>query len=142
MSQQQFSNHKRIHPFYHYFLLPLLLGGVVYSAIHFAGSIGGDYQLPLLLLLAFVLLFGAVALIRLYALKLQDRLIRQEENFRHHLLTGKPLDGRLRTGQIVALRFASDTEFPSLAQRAVEENLAPKQIKQSIQAWRADHRRI
>ncbi len=122
--------------------MPLSLGGVIYSAIHFGGSIGGDYQLPLLISLAFVLLFGAIALIRLYALKLQDRLIRQEENFRHHLLTGKPLDSRLRTGQIVALRFASDAEFPTLAQRAVEENLNPKQIKQSIQAWRADHRRI
>jgi hypothetical protein len=61
---------------------------------------------------------------------------------RHFVLTGKPLDSRLRLSQIIALRFASDLEFPALAQKAAEEGLSSKEIKQSIQNWRADYNRV
>jgi hypothetical protein len=44
--------------------------------------------------------------------------------------------------QIIALRFADDEEFVELTQKAVEENLSSKQIKQSIKNWRADHHRV
>ena len=142
MKPQSFKNHARLHPFYHYFLMPLSFGGIVYSAIQFFRATEGDSQIQFLVFLAFILLFGAIALIRIYSLKVQDRVIRQEENFRHFLLTGKPLDTKLRSGQIIALRFASDAEFVELAERAVSENLTPKQIKESIREWRADHRRV
>jgi hypothetical protein len=45
-------------------------------------------------------------------------------------------------GQIVALRFASDDEFVALAEKAATEGLSGKQIKQLIQNWKADYRRI
>jgi hypothetical protein len=76
-----------------------------------------------------------------FALRAQDRAIRAEENFRHYILTGKPLDSRLRMGQIIALRFASDAELPDLAKKAVEENMRSKEIKASIKNWRPDHHR-
>jgi hypothetical protein len=79
---------------------------------------------------------------RRFALVAQDRAIRAEENFRHYILTGKPLDSRLRMSQIIALRFASDDEFPLLAQKAVTENMSQKEIKQSIRNWRADLYRV
>jgi hypothetical protein len=79
---------------------------------------------------------------RAFALKAHDKAIRAEENFRHYILTGKPLDKELRMGQIIALRFAGDEEFPALAKRAVAEQLSSKQIKQAIQNWRADHNRV
>ncbi len=79
---------------------------------------------------------------RAFALKAQDRAIRAEENLRHFVLTGKLLDSRLSVSQIIALRFASDDEFVALAQRAVTENLSNKQIKESIQHWRADYYRV
>ena len=75
-------------------------------------------------------------------LKAQDRAIRAEENLRHYLLTGKPLDSSLKMGQIVALRFASDAELPQLAQRAVSEGMSPKQIKSDIKNWRGDYNRV
>ncbi|MDB5051556.1 MAG: hypothetical protein JWO30_4627 [Fibrobacteres bacterium] len=70
--------------------------------------------------------------------KVQDRAIRAEENFRHYLLTGKPLPDGLGKGQIVALRFASNEEFPELAARAVAEKLRGEAIKKSIKQWRPD----
>ena len=79
---------------------------------------------------------------RVFALKAQDRAIRAEENFRHHILTGKLLDPRLSVRQIVALRFASDAEFPALAARAAAENLPPKEIKLAVKDWRADEYRV
>jgi hypothetical protein len=95
-----------------------------------------------LMVLVFFILFNVAGLARMYALKAQDRAIRAEENFRHYLLSGKPLDSRLRMGQIIALRFASDAEFPQLAQRAANENLSQKQIKMEIKNWRGDHYRV
>jgi hypothetical protein len=79
---------------------------------------------------------------RIFALKAQDRAIRAEENFRHFILTGKPLPAGLRISQIIALRFASDSEFPTLAQKALNENLSNKQIKEHIVNWRADYYRV
>jgi hypothetical protein len=79
---------------------------------------------------------------RIYALKAQDRAIRAEENLRHFVLTGKLLDARLSIKQIVALRFASDAEFPALAATAADTNMAPDAIKQAIRNWRADLYRV
>jgi hypothetical protein len=78
---------------------------------------------------------------RAFALRAQDRAIRAEENFRHFILTGKPLNKQLRMGQIIALRFASDEEFPALAAKAIVEKLSNKKIKQAIQNWKPDYNR-
>ena len=75
---------------------------------------------------------------RTFALKAQDRAIRAEENLRHFAMTGKLLDSRLETLQIVALRFAADAEFVDLAKKSAEQGTAPKDIKQAIKNWRPD----
>ena len=142
MTQQNFQNHARMHPFFHYFIMPLSLIGLIAGVLHAFMSAGPDRIIHASIAIAFFLLLCLAGLTRIYALKVQDRVIRHEENFRHFLLTGKPLDAQLRSGQIIALRFASDAEFPTLATRAVNEKLSPKQIKESIQVWRADHRRV
>ncbi len=79
---------------------------------------------------------------RVFALKAQDRAIRVEENFRHYLLTGEPLDPRLTTRQVIGLRFAADDEFVTLAKSAAESGTSEKEIKQAIQNWRADDYRV
>jgi hypothetical protein len=142
MSTQNFSNHTRMHPFFHYFIMPLSLVGIAAGLLHTFLASGPDRIVHASIAVAFFLLFCVAGLTRIYSLKVQDRVIRSEENFRHYLLTGKPLPASLRMGQIVALRFASDAEFPELAQRAVSENLSSKQIKSSIQQWRADTYRV
>jgi hypothetical protein len=79
---------------------------------------------------------------REFALKAQDRAIRAEENLRHFSLTGKLLDSRLTTSQIIALRFASDTEFLILAERAANDSLKAEEIKKAIINWREDNHRV
>ncbi|MEY2586833.1 MAG: hypothetical protein RLY11_682, partial [Bacteroidota bacterium] len=90
----------------------------------------------------FVLLLLIGGMVRTYALKAQDRAIRAEESLRHFILTGKPFDSRLNIRQIIALRFASDEELPTLAKRAAEESMRSKQIKEEIKNWREDNYRI
>ncbi|MBH9967333.1 DUF6526 family protein [[Bacillus] enclensis] len=75
-------------------------------------------------------------------MQLQDRIIRNEENFRHYRLTGRDLDRRLSVKQVIALRFAPDEEFPGLAARTLDEDLSSKDIKKAVQNWRADHHRV
>lgn len=142
MPEQNFSNHSRMHPFYHYFILPLTLLGIAAGLLHTFMASGPDRFVHALIALAFFLLFCVAGLTRIYSLKVQDRVIRSEENFRHFLLTGKPLPQGIRLRQIIAIRFASDEELPGLVKRAVEEKLSPKDIKSAIKNWRADHNRI
>jgi hypothetical protein len=142
MQEQNFSNHARYHGLYHFFTAPLVLIGLIGSSINYSNSAPENAYSASLLMLVFFILLILGWLVRGYALKAQDRAIKAEENLRHFILTGKPLDSRLRTGQIVALRFASDDEFPALAAKAAAENMSGKSIKQSIQHWRADNNRI
>lgn len=142
MQNQNFSNHSRMHPFYHYFILPLALVGIAAGLLHTFMASGPDRFVHALIALAFFLLFCVAGLTRIYSLKVQDRVIRSEENFRHFLLTGKPLPQGMRLRQIIAIRFASDEEFPELVKRAVEEKLSAKDIKSAIKNWRADYYRI
>ena len=101
-----------------------------------------DRYAAALLILVAVIFFFFYWYARAFALRAQDRAIRAEERLRHYLLTGQPLDSRLGMSQIIALRFASDAEFPALAQRALNEKLSSKQIKQAVKEWRGDYNRV
>jgi len=142
MAEQQFSNHARMHPLYHYVTAPLVLVGLIGSIVNLVNAEPSNFYSASLIVLAFVILLFIGAMLRTYALKAQDRAIRAEESLRYFILTGKAIDTRLRMGQIVALRFASDDEFVALAEKAAAEGLSGKQIKQLIQHWRPDYRRI
>jgi hypothetical protein len=130
MTEQQFANHARMHPLYHYVTAPLVLVGLIGSVVNLVNAEPSNFYSASLIVLG------------TYALKAQDRAIRAEESLRYFILTGKAIDTRLRMGQIVALRFASDNEFVALAEKAATEGLSGKQIKQLIQNWKADYRRI
>ena len=141
MSEQNFKNHARFVPLYHYvagMLVILGFGGSIVNLFH--ADAHTHYSAALLVVVFFVLIL-LFWYARVFALKAQDRAIRAEENFRHYILTGKPLDSKLRMSQIIGLRFASDAEMPALAKKAVEENLSQKQIKQAVQNWKSDYDR-
>jgi uncharacterized protein YhhL (DUF1145 family) len=144
MPEQNFSNHRQFVPAFHYVLSPILLLtwiGAIVNLYHSFGNHDRLYSASLILVLTMsviVLMFLA----RIFALKAQDRAIRAEENLRHFALTGKLLDARLTIRQVVALRFASDAEFPELARRAAAGAMAPDDIKKAVANWRADTYRV
>ena len=95
--------------------------------------------LALLLLAASV--FLTVSLLRVFALRLQNRIIRLEMQVRLAGLGRGDVLARVTLPQLIALRFASDAELPALADRAHAEGLTPKQIKQAIRDWQGDYLR-
>ena len=93
-----------------------------------------------LVVLAGVVL-SALSLLRLFALRLQNRVIRLEMQVRLARL-GRERDlPRLALAQIVALRFASDAELPALIERAIAEKLPPDAIKRAVTDWQGDYLR-
>jgi hypothetical protein len=142
MKEQNFNNHAQMVPGFHYLTfggIIALLGG---SINYLLKSSPENIYLAALLVLTSIIFVLVAWYTRTFALKAQDRAIRAEENLRHYVLTGKLLPARLTVGQIVALRFAPDPEFPALAEKAASNNLSGKEIKQSIQNWKADFYRV
>jgi hypothetical protein len=142
MKKQTYSNHRRFYPLYHFITLPLLLMLLIGSIMNLVKSSDDNLYSASLLVLVSVLLMLTALFGRFFALKAQDRAIVAEEKFRHYLLTQKPLPEGLTIRQIIGLRFASDEEFPQLAQRAVKENLSEEQIKKEIKNWKGDYYRV
>ncbi len=142
MKEQNFNNHAQMVPGFHYLTfggIIALLGG---SINYFLKASAENKYLAALLVLASIIFILVAWYTRTFALKAQDRAIRAEENLRHYVLTGKLLPSSLTVGQVVALRFAPDAEFPALVEKAVANNLSGKEIKQSIQNWKADFYRV
>lgn len=140
MSSQNFNNHRRFHPIYHYFLPLILLAaliGVTVLVIREGLSLSS-----ILILLISVYITVSFFLMRSYPLKAQDRAIKAEENLRHYVKTGQLLDSRLSFAQIAALRFAGDAEFPELCQKAASQNLSSDDIKKAIKNWKGDNDRV
>ena len=142
MPTQNYANHTQIVRGFAAAML-ILLATVIGAGVNMYQSLGDHqrmYSASLILALSIVSLVGIIYC-RTFALKAQDRAIRVEENLRHFTMTGKLLDPRLNTLQIVALRFASDEEFLELARKSAEQGTVSKDIKQAIRHWRAVHYR-
>ena len=137
---QNFSNHKRNFPLFHFVASPLL-------AIYLVYTIYGLVRAPSLAsAMSVVLAAGIVALLfasRLMALTVQNRVIRLEMTLRLQrvLSPAAAADAlaRLPLGRLIALRFASDAELPQLIARVLSQELSTSaQVKQSIREWQPD----
>lgn len=139
---QSLANHARFDPLYHGFIVAVYLanlGVAIYEVVQHRN------------LATWWFLFLSIALIvpifklRLYPLKVQDRVIRLEERLRLQALAPAEWHAqiyRLTEAQLIALRFAADDEVVKLAKQALEDNLTPKQIKERVRSWRADEWRV
>ncbi len=144
METQNYANHTRTVPMFHMVLLPVIVLTLIGSFVNLYKSLDDHqrlYSASLIVVVSVCLLF-LFFFCRIFPLKAQDRAIRAEENLRHFALTGKLLDPRLTVRQVIGLRFASDEELVSLAQRAADEKLTGDQIKRSVKNWRADTYRV
>jgi hypothetical protein len=144
MKEQNFSNHRRYATGYHFVLSLLLILGLICSVINVARHPPnhGGHVTSVLVTLLYICCGLIFLFMRRFPMKAQDRAIRAEEGLRYFILTRKPLDSRLTTAQIAALRFAPDDELLPLADRAAAENLLPDEIKKAIKQWRPDHHRV
>jgi hypothetical protein len=142
MQEQSFKSHAKFVPAFHYFVVPVLLINVINSVIRAYHSFNYEHAFGVVLALA-LLTLAFVA--RTFALKVQDRVIRLEMRLRLRELLPADLQFRIldfRPGQLVAMRFASDAELPTLARKVLEENLTDQRsIKSQIQSWQPDHLR-
>ena len=140
--QQTLANHTRLHPPFHFVLVPLLLVFLIQAFIQLFRR---PNQLTASLAILSIAVLLTAFLARIYALKVQDRVIRLEEEVRMARLLPDDLLKRisqLTIGQFVALRFASDAELASLVQQALDESLTSRQIKQKVVNWRPDFHRV
>jgi hypothetical protein len=143
MAEQNFANHTKTFLPFHFFVLPVLLvnlGVQIYRLkvlwITFSGVFG--------VLLALALLVGFLSA-RMFALSVQDRVIRLEERLRYQRLLPTDLQPRIdefTVAQLVSLRFASDAELPALARKVLDDKMQErKAIKQLVKNWKPDYLR-
>jgi len=141
-SPQNYANHTRLDPLFHFFLLPVAGINVLVAIWNLIRNMSPGSGWWLVLAAAGVV---AVLKIRLYALKVQDRVIRLEERLRLSNLVADPLRERiadLTEAQLVAIRFACDAEAPALVEKALSGTMLPRDLKQAIVNWRADELRV
>jgi Family of unknown function (DUF6526) len=139
---QNFANHNRLDPLFHFFLLPIMITLWIVSVISLVRHPGWWNLWQLLLVTALAV---TAVKTRMYAVKVQDRVIRLEQRIRLAALLPESLRSqmiKLSEGQLIALRFAADEEVPALAQRALSENLSRADIKKSIKNWQPDNWRV
>jgi hypothetical protein len=140
---QNFQNHIRVVPPYHMFVFGVFLinfAYTIYRPVRYGFSWGS--------LVNFLLATGLIVLffyVRIFALTVQDRVIRLEMRMRlAELLPSelRPHIPEFTVAQLVALRFASDAELPALARKVLDEKLSDrKAIKQLVKDWQADYLR-
>src|SRR5881275_473372 len=140
--QQEYASHGRIDPGFHQFLVPVAALTIIVAVVNAFRHPGfNSAWLVLVSIAAGIALFK----MRLYALKVQDRVIRLEERLRLQQSLSEPLRSQvsdLTVGQLIALRFASDAELPSLAGRALTEKLSKDDLKKAVTSWRPDTFRV
>lgn len=142
-TEQNFSNHARYYPLFHFVVIPIFLLNFIFQAFRFYQEPGLDRGVWVVVCLGFILL-ALVA--RLMALKVQDRVIRLEERLRYRDLLPAELAEKASTQKvddIIALRFASDAELADFIEKNLQGGfLNSKEIKRAVQNWRSDYLRV
>ena len=140
---QNFDNHRKFVPGFHIVAFGLLAINLFYSLYVVVTALSVDSVIALFLAFAVIMV---MLYARLFALGAQDRVIRLEERLRLHELL--PPDQKhnldeLTTGQLIALRFASDGEVAALVTAVCAEGIEDRdEIKKRVTNWRADHQRV
>lgn len=140
---QSYKSHRRYHPIFHFFIIPVLAINVIVMFVQFA-HVPGAFPAWQFLVACALLALGFVA--RINPLRVQDRLIRLEETLRLQRTLPPELQarlGELRAHDFVALRFSPDDELIAITEAILSGELQDaKAIKARIKNWREDRQRI
>jgi hypothetical protein len=139
---QNFANHRRFVPLYHFGIFGVLSINVLWALVHVVRHPSWAAGVAFATAAA---LLGLFFYTRTFALTVQDRVIRLEMRLR--LKEVLPADLRARIGeldrdQLIALRFASDAELPDLVREALTNDIHNRDaIKRKIKDWQGDYLR-
>jgi Family of unknown function (DUF6526) len=139
---QNLKNHGRLDPPYHMIFFAVLVINLVIAICYMVRHLN-VYSMWLVILS--IAVFIPFVRLRMYPLRVQDRVIRLEERLRLQALAPSEWHTqiyRLTEDQLIGLRFAADDEVVELAKQALEHNLNRKQIKERIKEWRPDTFRV
>ncbi|MFI5166048.1 MAG: DUF6526 family protein [Thermoanaerobaculales bacterium] len=140
---QNFANHARYVPLYHFVLCGILVVYLAWAVAHIVRHPSIEAVATLLLAVGLLLLYFYA---RQFALRVQDRVIRLEMRLRLERMLPADLKlriGELTLGQLIALRFAGDAELPELARKVLAEHITDrKAIKRLVRDWQADYLRV
>ena len=136
---QNFKNHRRTVPAFHLVALPIFFLNAIWAIVRVIRHFSAENTLSLLVAIALVIAFTYA---RLFALTVQDRVIRLEMRLRLREFLPDDLQDRIpefTAGQLIALRFAGDAELPGLARKVLDEKLTNRTaIKKMVQNWQPD----
>ncbi len=139
---QNYVNHKSVDKSL-YVITVMLLVAALLSIV--SVSFGPIFSLLATLLIVFAVL-GIMFRMRMYSVRVQDRVIRLEMRLRLERVLPAELAGKIPTltlPQLIGLRFASDAELPDLVRKALDEKLTKSDdIKKLVKDWQADHLRV
>jgi len=144
---QSYENHRVIPTFFYVNALMALAAAI--CAVVAVGLVEGRVASVLLCFAAVVnalAIAGTVGMSRLYALTLQDRIVRLEMQVRLARILPEDLQEaaqELHLQQLIGLRFASDAEMPALVRQVLDEKITSGDaIKRLVKDWQADHQRV
>lgn len=141
--QQTYKNHTRWYPLVHFVIMPLLLFNLIWQIVFLWQERTWDRGESVLMAVVFGLI---VFTARIQAMRVQDRVIRLEEQIRYRAILPADLADRargLKTGEIIALRFAHDDELADLVKRTLDGEFGKtKEIKMAVKNWRGDYHRV
>jgi hypothetical protein len=140
---QNLDNHAKFVPMFHgvaFGLIAVYTLWSLYVAVT-SFSFGALMSLLLGVGVVIVMLFA-----RLFALGVQDRVIRIEERDRLERILGAEKRDAIQgmsTDLLIGLRFASDGEVADLFNAIISEGIADRaEVKKRVKNWRADNQRI
>lgn len=136
---QNFANHRRVIPLYHFVISGILLVNTVWSIVQLVRFPSWPTVLSFAVALA---LIGLFLYARDFALRVQDRIIRLEMRLRLAEVLPPDLKSRipeLDRDQLISLRFAGDAEVPDLVREVLTNDIHNRDdIKRRIKRWEPD----
>jgi hypothetical protein len=137
---QNFANHRRYDPPWHFVGALIVAGGVVAAIVHSYRHMESRWDMWFAVYTVGIAL--CVFRARSQTTTVQNRVIRLEMRLRLKDVLAPALAarvGELSVSQLVGLRFASDAELPGLVERCLSGQLANGEaVKKEIKNWQAD----
>lgn len=139
---QNYANHRRFVPLYHFFAFGVFAVNQIWAIVRLVHAPSWENGFGVLLAFALLCLFFFA---RIFAMTVQDRLIRLEMRLRLQQILPSDLKARiydLSPHQMIGLRFASDAEMADLVRDVVTNDIKDREvIKKKVKDWQGDYLR-